>query len=137
VRCERHVVPADLREDWPAILLASGFEPDRTTAWVAEGLMFYLPEAAVHRLLDDTYHLSAPGSYLASDIMSVTPGPPQEFKDLFASLDAPFVFATDDPAGLLHDHGWESEAIPFNEVARRVGTEFPFHQGGRIVIARR
>ena len=44
---------------------------------------------------------------------------------------------TDDPAGLLHDHGWDAEAIPFNEVASRVGTEFPFHQGGRIVIARR
>jgi hypothetical protein len=69
--------------------------------------------------------------------MSVTPGPPQEFKDLFASLDAPFVFATDDPAGLVVGHGWDAEAIPLNEVARRVGTEFPFPQGGRLVIARR
>lgn len=136
-RCDRHVVPADLREDWPTVLLASGFEPDRPTAWVAEGLLFYLPEAAVHRLLDDTYRLSAPGSSLATDIMSASPGPPQAFKDLFASLDAPFVSATDDPGGLLLGHGWDAEVIPYHEVARRVGTEFPFHQGGWMVIARR
>ena len=47
------------------------------------------------------------------------------------------MFATDDPAGLLLGHGWDAEAIPYDEVARRVGTEFPFPQGGRIVIARR
>lgn len=136
-RCERHVVAADLREDWPSTLLSAGFELERPTVWVAEGLVFYLAEAAVHRLLDDTFRLSVPGSYLAADIMSATPGPPQEFKDLFASLDAPFVFATDDPAGLLVGHGWDAEAIPFAEVGRRIGIEFPFQEGGRVVIARR
>ena len=69
--------------------------------------------------------------------MSASPGPPQEFKDLFASLGAPFVFATDDPTGLLLDHGWDAEAIPFADVARRIGIEFPFPVGGRVVIARR
>lgn len=37
------MVPADLRHDWPAALLRSGFEPARPTAWIAEGLFGYLP----------------------------------------------------------------------------------------------
>lgn len=134
-RCDRLVVPADLREDWPRALLSHEFDPDRPTSWVAEGLLFYLPEAAVHRLLDDTHRLSAPGSYLATDMMTASPGPPQEFKDLFAGLGAPFLFATDDPAGLLRRHNWDAEAIPFDEVGRRLGIEFP--SVGRVVIARR
>ena len=91
----------------------------------------------MHRLLDDTYRLSAPGSYLAVDIMSATPGPPQEFKDLFASLDAPFLFASDDPAGFVLGHGWDAEAIGYADVGRRIGVEFPFDGPGGIVVARR
>jgi methyltransferase (TIGR00027 family) len=133
-RCDRRVVAADLRDDWPVALVSAGFETDRPTIWVAEGLLYYLPEAAVHQLLDDTHRLSPPGSYLATDLMSASAGPPQEFKDLFASLDAPFVFFTDDPAGLLRGHHWDGEAIEFDEVGRRLGIEFP--RAGRVVIAR-
>jgi methyltransferase (TIGR00027 family) len=133
--CDRVVVAVDLRDDWPEALVAAGFECDRPTIWVAEGLLFYLAEAAVHRLLEDTHRLSAPGSYLAADLMGASAGPPQEFRDLFASLDAPFVFFTDDPAGLIRGHNWDGEAIQFDEVGRRLGVEFP-QAGGRVVIAR-
>lgn len=33
-RCERIVVPADLREDWPGTLTAAGFDPTRPAAWL-------------------------------------------------------------------------------------------------------
>jgi methyltransferase (TIGR00027 family) len=131
----RVVVPADLREDWPQVLLAAGFEPERPTAWVAEGLLFYLPEDAVHRLLEDMHRLSAHGSHLATDTMGATAGPPEEVKELFARLDAPFVFTTDDPVGLLNEHGWDAEAISFEEVGRRLGVTFP--PLGRVTLARR
>ena len=134
-RADRIVVPADLREDWPEALRSSGFDPEHPTAWVAEGLLFYLPETAVHQLLDATYRLSTPGSALATDMMSASPGPPQEFKDLFAGLGAPFVFTTDDLGGLLRSHGWETEEIRMDEVAHRVGTELPAQ--GQLAIARR
>lgn len=40
----RHVgVPIDLRQDWPEALRQSGFDPTRPTAWLAEGLLPYLP----------------------------------------------------------------------------------------------
>jgi len=131
---DRVVVPADLREDWPRALLAAGFEPDRPSVWVAEGLLFYLPEDAVHRLLEDMHRLSAPGSHLATDTMGATAGPPEEFKELFASLNAPFVFTTDDPVGLTREHGWDAEAISLDEVGRRLGIEFP--PLGRVTLAR-
>jgi methyltransferase (TIGR00027 family) len=134
-RVDRVVVPADLREEWPEALRSRGFDAERATVWVAEGLLFYLPEPAVHRLLEDTYGLSAPESVLATDMMSASPGPPQEFQDLFASLGAPFLFRTGDLAGLVRGHGWEAEVIRFDEVARRVGTELPAR--GQVAIARR
>src|ERR1700756_3926264 len=40
---ERHEVPIDLRQDWPAALCKAGFDPSRPTAWLAEGLLMYLP----------------------------------------------------------------------------------------------
>jgi methyltransferase (TIGR00027 family) len=131
--CDRRVVEADLRVDWPRALVASGFDQSRPTVWVAEGLMFYLPEVAVRGLLDDASHLSAHGSHLVADFMSATPGPPQQFKDLFASLGAPFVFATDDPAALVRSQGWDAEVLSLADVAHRLGTEID--NRGRIVLA--
>jgi methyltransferase (TIGR00027 family) len=133
--CARHLVAADLRENWPELLLSAGFDPERPTAWVAEGLLFYLPEPSLHRLIDDLYRLSAPGSCLATDMMGAARGPPQAFRDLFARLGAPFLFTTDDPAGLLRSHNWDATSIPFGEVARRLGTELT--AGGQVVIAHR
>jgi methyltransferase (TIGR00027 family) len=70
VQPARDVVAADLRDDWPEALVLAGFESDRPTVWVAEGLLYYLPEAAVHRLLDDMHRLSARGSYLGTDLLN-------------------------------------------------------------------
>ena len=52
----------DLRDDWPTALRDSGFDPSRPTAWIAEGLLIYLPPDAQDRLFDNITALSAPGS---------------------------------------------------------------------------
>ncbi|ORB28728.1 SAM-dependent methyltransferase [Mycolicibacterium parafortuitum] len=62
-----HTVGADLRDDWPAALRAAGFDPGAPTAWIAEGLLVYLPPDAQDRLFDDIDRLSAPGSRLATE----------------------------------------------------------------------
>ena len=36
----------DLRNDWPAALRAAGFDPGAPAAWIAEGLLIYLPPEA-------------------------------------------------------------------------------------------
>jgi methyltransferase (TIGR00027 family) len=63
-RCERVVVPTDLRGDWPAALRAAGFDPAAPVAWVIEGLLVYLDEDSVDRLMQGVAALSAPGSRL-------------------------------------------------------------------------
>ena len=63
--CERRVVVADLREDWPATLRAAGFAPAHPTAWLAEGILMYLAEPERDALLDAIGACSAPASRLA------------------------------------------------------------------------
>jgi methyltransferase (TIGR00027 family) len=64
---DRRVVAIDLRDDWPTALRTAGFDPDRPTAWSAEGLLGYLPPEAQDRLLDTITELSAPGSRVATE----------------------------------------------------------------------
>jgi methyltransferase (TIGR00027 family) len=64
---EHRPIAVDLREDWPAALRAAGYATDRPTAWLAEGLLIYLPPEAQDRLLDNITELSAPGSRIATE----------------------------------------------------------------------
>jgi methyltransferase (TIGR00027 family) len=66
-RCERRVIAVDLREDWPAELLAAGFDPARPTAWLVEGLLIYLTASDTAKLLTTIGELSAPGSQLSCE----------------------------------------------------------------------
>ncbi len=66
-------VPIDLRHDWPAALQRAGFDPERPTAWIAEGLLAFLPPEAQDRLLDNITALSADGSRLVAEIFLNSP----------------------------------------------------------------
>lgn len=61
----RVLVPVDLRDDWPAALRAAGFDPTVPTAWLAEGVLLYLPATAERQLISAVDRLSAPDSTLA------------------------------------------------------------------------
>ena len=58
-RGHRRTVTIDLRDDWPKALRENGFDPAQPTAWIAEGLLIYLPPDAQDRLLDNITALSA------------------------------------------------------------------------------
>ncbi|GAC1400568.1 MAG: class I SAM-dependent methyltransferase [Mycobacterium sp.] len=64
-------VEIDLRDGWPTLLRDSGFDPAQPTAWIAEGLLIYLPPEAQDRLFDNMTELSAPGSRLATEHMNI------------------------------------------------------------------
>jgi methyltransferase (TIGR00027 family) len=66
-RAEHRPVAVDLREDWPAVLRANGFDETRPTAWSAEGLLAYLPPEAQDRLFDEITALSVKGSRVATE----------------------------------------------------------------------
>lgn len=67
----RHAVAVDLRDDWPAALIAAGFDGTQPTAWLAEGLLPYLPGDAADRLFDMVTALSAPGSQVAVEAFTM------------------------------------------------------------------
>ncbi|MGE2736296.1 class I SAM-dependent methyltransferase [Mycolicibacterium vaccae] len=133
---DRREVPIDLRQDWPAALIAAGFDPAQPTAWLAEGLLMYLPAEAQDRLFTQVTELSAPGSRLAAESMGVHATERREqmqarFAALTAKLglDEPMDISDlvyDDPgradvAEWLAAHGWASEAIASQNEMRRLG----------------
>ena len=66
---ERRTVGVDLRDDWPRAVRDGGFDPGKPTAWIAEGLLIYLPPDGQDRLLNAVTELSTPGSRLATEHM--------------------------------------------------------------------
>ncbi len=70
---ERREVAVDLREDWPKALLHSGFDPARASAWLAEGLLMYLPGSAQEQLYTGIDSLTTPGSQVALEEMQSLP----------------------------------------------------------------
>jgi methyltransferase (TIGR00027 family) len=66
---ERRTVAIDLRDDWPAALRRNGFDAEQPTAWIAEGLLMYLPPDAQDRLFDHITDLSAAGSRVACELI--------------------------------------------------------------------
>jgi methyltransferase (TIGR00027 family) len=66
------VVGVDLRNDWSAALRTKGFDVATPTAWIAEGLLVYLPPNAQDQLFDNIASLSAPGSRLATEFVPST-----------------------------------------------------------------
>jgi methyltransferase (TIGR00027 family) len=70
---DRRTVAIDLRNDWPAALTEAGFDRTQPTAWIAEGLLGYLPPEAQDSLLDNIAALSADGSRLATEAIPDMP----------------------------------------------------------------
>ena len=70
---ELRAVSIDLRHDWPTALRAAGFDAGAPSAWIAEGLLAFLPPDAQDRLLDNITELSTPGSRLAAEIFVSRP----------------------------------------------------------------
>jgi methyltransferase (TIGR00027 family) len=129
---DRRVVAIDLRQDWPAALRQAGFDADRPTAWIAEGLLGYLPPDAQDRLLDHITTLSAEGSRFAADAVPNLPQPEQaHFRQRIQALiqswrnhgfdvdltdDMVHLGERNDVAKYLNARGWESGCVTTSEL---------------------
>jgi methyltransferase (TIGR00027 family) len=131
-------VTVDLRNDWPAALADAGFDATKPTAWIAEGLLGYLPPDAQDRLLDQIGELSPAGSRLAAEGVPSHHEVDQEelrekmkdstdrWRDHGFDLDfSELVFLGDrsELTGYLKGRGWTVDAAPTNELLIRYGLE--------------
>ncbi|MCV7302044.1 class I SAM-dependent methyltransferase [Mycobacterium barrassiae] len=132
---QRHAVAIDLRQDWPTALRAAGFDTGKPTAWLAEGLLMYLPAEAQDRLFEQVTALSAPGSRVAAETVGTRSDERRaEFRKKFERIAAQFGIeeAPDvaelmyndpdraDVAQWLNEHGWRSSAVSSADEMRRL-----------------
>jgi methyltransferase (TIGR00027 family) len=123
--CERWVIGVDLeRPSWPEALLSAEYEAQEPSVWLAEGLLFYLTEAATRALLRGTSVLAAPHSRLGADLVNRDLlGSPVMWPLLgaFSRRGAPGRFGTNDPETLFAEHGWEAEVTQPGESEANYG----------------
>lgn len=123
--CERRAIGVDLEEaSWPEALLEAGYEARQPSAWLAEGLLFYMAEPAVHALLDDVGALVMVGSRLGADLVNadlLTSPAMRPLLGILARLGLVGRFGTNDPEGLFARHGWEAEVTQPGERGANYG----------------
>ncbi|MGV0837171.1 class I SAM-dependent methyltransferase [Mycolicibacterium thermoresistibile] len=141
-KAERRPVAVDLRDDWPATLQLAGFDAAEPTAWLAEGLLCYLPADAQDRLFERLTEISAPGSRLAVEAFDYDPDRISEERRaqwrersarMKAKLDLNIDFEAltyDDPdradAGeWLTAQGWSVESVTSSDEMERLGRPVP------------
>lgn len=133
---QRREVAIDLRQDWPKALREAGFDDRQPTAWLAEGLLMYLPADAQDRLFELVTELSAPGSRIAAETAGVTASERrEEMRERFERFAAQFnmeqalniqdlIYEDPDRADVaewLSAHGWRSEGVHSLDEMRRLG----------------
>ena len=133
---DRREVAIDLRQDWPGALRAAGFDPSARTAWLAEGLLMYLPAEAQDRLFTQIGELSAAGSRVSAETAPCHADERrQQMRERFKkvadeigleeTVDVGELMYRDDHradvADWLNDHGWRAHAQPATDEMRRLG----------------
>ncbi|GLE52298.1 putative S-adenosyl-L-methionine-dependent methyltransferase [Mycobacterium montefiorense] len=133
---DRRAVPIDLRQDWPAALRAAGFDPAARTAWLAEGLLMYLPAEAQDKLFHQIGELSPAGSRIAAETSPHHGNARrEEMRERFKNVAAAFGFeqAVDVLELVYHDenravvadwlnnHGWRATGQSALDEMHRLG----------------
>lgn len=121
--CRRHVVVADLASDWLAALGDAGFDRERRTLWLAEGLLIYLPADLIRQLLTTITAASPAGSRFGISLreMNTSPdAPPPD--DVFKAVRTMWQdFGDLDVVALLAEHGWTSSVTDPRDLLVAVG----------------
>ena len=137
-KAELCTVAIDLRQDWPAALREAGLDTDGPTAWIAEGLLGYLPPEAQDRLIDNITALSADGSRFGVEAIPERPERDTEqaremmrrstakWRDHGFELDwqeLGFEGERKDVAAYLDELGWRSVGTPMSQLLANNGLE--------------
>jgi len=156
----RREVAVDLRGDWPAALRAAGFDPAVRSAWVAEGLLPFLPGQAQEAMFSAIDGLSAAGSRIAVEVFGGDEASRQEVEEQWRQRRAEREQRGEDvlfdPLELWYDdsdrpecaewftaHGWTTRSVDSRDEFERVGrppslpTDEPQHFVNSLVTAER
>ncbi|WP_314172089.1 SAM-dependent methyltransferase [Streptomyces winkii] len=130
--CDHRPVRVDLRHDWGAALEAAGFDASRPTAWLAEGLLPYLPPDAETRLFEEVTRLSADGSRFAveqiDNVNDLFDDPVLRERSKAFGMDASSLFPAGERAPVesrLAGLGWQLEHRAVPESAAALGRPVP------------
>ena len=146
---QRIPVAIDLRDDWPAALIAAGLDSTQPTAWLAEGLLPYLPPDAQDRLFELVTAHSAAGSHIAVEAFSMDLSDESEQQRMArrertarmrersgVDIDVDTLTYADagrmDAAHWLAEHGWRVDAVPSEAEMTRLGRPTPDYQAEEI-----
>ncbi|GGZ39262.1 S-adenosyl-L-methionine-dependent methyltransferase [Streptomyces inusitatus] len=113
-RVTRHEVAVDLRREWLPELEQAGFDRDRPTLWIAEGLLFFLTPEQATGLLRTLGSASAQGSWLGVDLVSqaLLRSPfSRAFRRNLEEDGTPWLFGTDEPEEYLASAGWRTREV--------------------------
>jgi methyltransferase (TIGR00027 family) len=113
-RVARREVAVDLRREWLPELEQAGFDRDRSTLWIVEGLMFFLTSEQATNLLRALGSASAPGSWLGVDFVSQALLRSPFSRDFRRNLEedgTPWLFGTDEPEEYLASTGWKARDV--------------------------
>lgn len=129
----RREIAVDLRHDWPQALRDHGFDSSKPSAWIAEGLLIYLPATAQEQLFAGIDKLAAPGSHVA--VEEATPMDAEAFEaareqeraagdeDKFFSL--VYNEQHEPAAQWFGNRGWRAEATSLHDYLRAHGRPVP------------
>jgi methyltransferase (TIGR00027 family) len=135
-KADRRTIAIDLRNDWPKALLDNGFDASQPTAWIAEGLLIYLPPEAQDLLFDRINELSAPGSRVATehipDVTMFSDERSQRIRDRLKKYghdiemgDLIYHGERSHVIEYLTGHGWDVTSQTMREAYAANGFEFP------------
>jgi methyltransferase (TIGR00027 family) len=125
---ERRIVRADLAQPWKHRLLDAGFDPSRPAAFLAEGLLMYLPEGAAIALFAELQTLACEGSWIGMDLIStevLTSVYLAGYLKKLADFGCPWTFGVSDPVTFLDQRGWRGAWVLPGEPEANYG-RWPF-----------
>lgn len=139
---DRRPVPVDLRHDWPQALRDAGFDATRPTAWLAEGLLPFLPAGAQEALFASMDALSGSDSRVAVENFGVDQEKRQAAQERWIRLKAKREARGQDtsfnPIDLWFEnedrpdcgdwfagHGWTTRILSARDEAARHGRQAP------------
>ena len=139
--CERVILAADLREDWPTQLGGARFDANVATAWLIEGLLAYLNPDEADRLLRTVGELSAPHSQLAFEQGSgISPALLKRAQTIPSMARYTSLFRGglgEDEVSWLDRHGWHATTHDRFALAATYGRNAPSGTSGGFVTATR